>query len=142
MTKPLTARFPQIWLFMPLLLLGLYSAAHAEETTVTAHLDADGVQRAIVVGGSYFFKPNHIVVKAHVPVELTLSVEPGRVPHDFKLQSDEARISIETDLDTTPKKVTFTPEVTGKFPFYCTRGMIFMASHREKGMEGVLEVTP
>lgn len=137
MTKPLRSH---AWLY--LLLLALCAAVYAEETTITAHLDADGVQRATIVGGSYFFRPNHVIVKAHVPVELTVSVEADMIPHDFVLQSDEAKISIKTDLDDTPKKITFTPEAVGKFPFYCSRKMIFMPSHRAKGMEGILEVTP
>ena len=128
------------WLCIPL--LALCAAAYAEETTVTAHLDADGVQRATIAGGSYFFRPNHVIVKAHVPVELTVSVEADMIPHDFVLQSDQAKISIKTDLDDTPKKITFTPEAAGQYPFYCSRKMIFMPSHRAKGMEGILEVTP
>ena len=35
------------------------------------------MQRVRVVAGSYFFKPNHIVVKANVPVELLASREAG-----------------------------------------------------------------
>jgi hypothetical protein len=28
----------------------------------------------------------------------------------------------------------------GRYPFYCDKKLFFMAGHREKGMEGVLEV--
>ena len=30
----------------------------------------------------------------------------------------------------------------GKYPFYCGKKLPFMAGHREKGMEGILEVVP
>ena len=103
------------WLCIPL--LGLCATVYAEETTVTAHLDADGVQRATIVGGSYFFRPNHVIVKAHVPVELTVSVEADMIPHDFVLQSDEAKISIKTDLDDTPKKSPSPPRPQANFLF-------------------------
>ncbi|MGL5632067.1 MAG: quinol oxidase [Azovibrio sp.] len=115
------------------------SPARADET-INATRDADGVQHVSILGGSYFFKPDHIIVKAHVPVELSVSVEPGIIPHSFVLQSDEAKISINADLSTTPAKFVFTPAATGKFPFYCSHELLFFESHREQGMEGVLEV--
>ena len=39
---------------------------------------------AVFIAGSYFFKPNHIIVKANVPVELTADRESGITPHDSK----------------------------------------------------------
>ena len=47
--------------------------ARVEKQTVKA--DTDGVQRVRIVAGSYFFKPNRIVVRANVPVELAASRE-------------------------------------------------------------------
>jgi plastocyanin len=44
------------------------------------------------------------------------------------------------DLAAEPKAVTFTPTAVGKYPFYCRNKLLFFKSHREKGMEGVLEV--
>jgi hypothetical protein len=36
--------------------------------------------------------------------------------------------------------VRFTPMVTGSFSIYCDKKLLFFKSHREKGMEAVLEV--
>ena len=51
-------------------------------------------------------------------------------------------IAIEEDLATEPKKIAFTATAVGKYPFYCIKKLLFFASHRERGMEGVLEVVP
>jgi plastocyanin len=104
--------------------------------------DADGVQRVRLVAGSYFFKPNHIIVKANVPVELTASRESGITPHDLVIRAEEAGINVKEDLGTEPKKIAFTATKPGKYPIYCSKKLPFMAGHREKGMEGILEVVP
>jgi plastocyanin len=104
--------------------------------------DADGVQRAQLVAGSYFFKPNHIVVKVNVPVELTASRESGITPHDLVIKAEEAGLNVKEDLGTDPKKITFTATKPGKYAIYCSKKLPFMAGHREKGMEGILEVVP
>lgn len=107
-----------------------------------AKVDSDGVQRARLEGGGYFFKPNHIVVKVNVPVELLASREAGITPHDLVIKAPEAGIDVEVDLAAEPKKITFTATAVGKYPFYCGKKLLFFASHRERGMEGVLEVVP
>jgi plastocyanin len=104
--------------------------------------DADGVQRIRVVAGSYFFKPNHIVVKVNVPVELTASRESGITPHDLVIRADEAGLAVKEDLGSEPKKISFTATKPGKYAIYCSKKLPFVAGHREKGMEGVLEVVP
>jgi plastocyanin domain-containing protein len=104
--------------------------------------DADGVQRIRMVGGSYFFKPGHIVVKANVPVELLASRESGITPHNLVIRAPEAGISVEEDLGTDPKKILFTATKPGKYAIYCSKKLPFVAGHRDKGMEGLLEVVP
>jgi plastocyanin len=104
--------------------------------------DADGVQRIRVTSGSYFFKPERIVVKANVPVELLASRESGVTPHNLVIKAQEAGVMVDEDLATDPKKITFTATRPGKYPFYCSKKLPFMAGHREKGMQGVLEVVP
>jgi len=104
--------------------------------------DPDGVQRVRIVGGSYFFKPSHIVVKANVPVELLASRESGMTPHNLVIRAQEAGVVVEEDLGTDPKKIAFTATKAGKYAFYCTKKPPFGAAHRERGMEGVLEVVP
>lgn len=107
-----------------------------------AKVDPDEVQRVRIVGGGYFFKPNHIVIKVNVPVELLASREAGVVPHNLLIKAPEAGIVVEEELATEPKKVTFTATAVGKYPLYCGKKLLFFASHRERGMEGVLEVVP
>jgi len=110
------------------------------DAPVRVPVDADGVQRVAIVGGSYFFRPNHVIVRAHLPVELTVSAEPGLVPHSFEIDAPQAGIAVHTELATTPKTFRFTPTQRGRFAYYCTHRLLFLRSHRERGMEGVLDV--
>lgn len=108
-----------------------------------AKADPDGVQRVRVVAGSYFFKPNHIIVKVNAPVEILASREAGMTPHDLVIRAPDAGIAVEQDLATEPRKIAFTPKRVGKYAIYCSKKPPFGgASHRERGMEGVLEVVP
>ncbi|HDR8954540.1 quinol oxidase [Burkholderia vietnamiensis] len=103
-------------------------------------VDADGVQRVTIVGGSYFFRPALVIVRADVPVELTVSAEPGVVPHSFEIDAPQAGIAVHTELTTTPRTLRFTPTQPGRFAYYCTHRLLFLRSHRERGMAGVLVV--
>ena len=90
------------------LVLAVFAAgtvlAHADaDTPLRVPIDADGVQRATIVGGSYFFRPNHVIVRAHAPVELTVSAESGVVPHSFEIDAPQAGIAVRTELGTTPR---------------------------------------
>ncbi len=116
--------------------------AQGQKETYVAKVDADGVQRVRIIGGEYFFKPSHIIVKVNVPVELTAIKEAGITPHNIVIKAPDAGITVEEDIDTEPKKITFTATAVGKYPFYCSNQFLFFASHRERGMEGVLEVVP
>ena len=128
--------------------LGLSVAASAaafaqdQKEVYVAKTDPDGVQRVRLEGGGYFFKPNHIVIKVNVPVELLASREAGFVPHNLVIKAPEAGISVDEDLAAEIKKIAFTATAVGKYPFYCSNKLLFFASHRERGMEGVLEVVP
>lgn len=105
-----------------------------------APVGEDGVQRVAVKAGEYFFDPAHIVVKVGVPVELTVSKEPGLF-HDIVMKEPEAGMDFKVQLDKDePKVVKFTPTKTGKYPFYCDKRFLFFKSHRARGMEGVMEV--
>jgi plastocyanin len=132
-------------LILVLMLLPAMQCPGAEEkqepVRYTATVDTDGVQKIDVLGGSYFYKPNYIIVKVNVPVELKVTKEPGMTPHDIAMTSPEAGMEFKEGIGTTPKVIKFTPTKTGKYPFYCTMKSLF-SSHREKGMEGVIEVVP
>lgn len=110
------------------------------EKKVVATLDKDGIQRVEILGGGYFYDPNYIVVKVNVPVEFAVRKESGMTPHDFVIKAPEAGIEVSVSLDAKPQLVKFTPTKPGKYPIICTKKMIFMKSHKEKGMEGTLEV--
>jgi len=111
----------------------------AEKRTFIATVDPDGVQRVTVVGGSYFFDPYRIVVKVNVPVELSVTKK-GLIPHDIKMDAPEAGMSFKEGIGKKPKLIKFTPSKTGMYPFYCTKKPPFLKSHKDRGMEGVMEV--
>ena len=105
-----------------------------------ASIDKNGIQKVEMVGGSYFYKPNDVIVKVNVPVEIIIKKEPGFVPHNIIMHSPEAGMNFTVELSTDPQTIKFTPTKVGKYPFYCDHGILFW-NHREKGMEGILEVT-
>lgn len=107
--------------------------------TARAKMDSRGVQRVDIIAGNYYFRPNHIIIKANAPVVLTIRKESGIVPHTFFIDAPEAGIRIDMPLSPEPGIVNFTPERAGNYVFYCNQRGLF-GSHREKGMEGVLEV--
>lgn len=106
-----------------------------------AAVDADGIQRVTVTGGEFFFDPSFIIVKVNVPVELSVKKESGMVPHNIVIKAPDAGIDVEEDISTYSKIIRFTPGKTGQFPITCEKKFLFFKSHKEKGMEGVLEVT-
>ena len=127
-----------------LVIMGLFflSTIWAAETTEVykATIDKSGAQKVEMLAGSYFFKPNDVIVKVNVPVEITIKKEPGFAPHDIVLHAPEAGIDVKVELSTEQKVIKFTPTKVGKYPFYCDHRFLFW-SHRARGMEGILEVT-
>jgi plastocyanin domain-containing protein len=115
----------------------------AEEATkpYVAQIGEDGVQRVDIVGGDYFFRPNQIIVKVNVPVELRFKKESGFVPHNIMIDAPEAGIQFDLDLKSKEfRSVEFTPSKAGDYPFICSKKLLFFKSHQDKGMEGVLRV--
>ena len=98
---------------------------------------ADGVQRATITLDSYSYTPNHVIVEAGKPVELTLTSVTTITPHNFIIKE----LSVEQDV-SAGKTITikFTPTQTGTFPIYCDKRLWPLPSHRNKGMEGKFEV--
>jgi plastocyanin domain-containing protein len=117
-------------------------AAREAKKTVRATVAEDGVQRVEILGGGYYFDPDHIIVKVNVPVELKVRKDGWLVPHDIVVKAPEAGIDFRMSLDTQAKVIRFTPTKTGIYPMYCSKDIPWLpiASHREKGMEGELEV--
>ncbi len=132
-----------LWVSLTVLVLlsgSVGSAQEAKENRFVAIIGADGVQRAEITGGSYYFDPNVIVVKVNVPVELKVNKAGGATPHSIALKAPEAGIDFSVSLGKEAKSITFTPTKVGKYPFWCTKRLPFLKSHKAHGMTGVLEV--
>ena len=108
------------------------SSAGGEGQPFIAQVNSDGVQRAAIVGGNYFFRPSHIIVKINKPVELSVRKDGWLVPHNFIIDAPEAGISVDESLDTDPKRITFVPTKTGIYSYYCDKKLLLMDSHRVK----------
>jgi plastocyanin len=124
-----------------LVLLPIITCEAAEPAAFEVPLDPDGIQRATVVADSYSFSPNHLVVRTGKPVELTIKSVTLLVPHNFVIDDPRSGLSIHEEIPAGESvSVRFTPTVPGSFAMYCDKKLLFFKSHREKGMEGVLEV--
>lgn len=111
-----------------------------KEKRVVATTGADGIQRVEIVGGEYYYDPNYIVVKVNRPVEMKLRKAGGFIPHDLVVKAPEAGIDIRIEMKDEPQIVRFTPTRVGKYPMYCDKSFLWFKTHREKGMEGMIEV--
>lgn len=122
-------------------LLVLTGAAQAasDAPSSPARLDADGVQRVTLVGGSYFLRPERIAARAGQPLEITLQLEPGIVPHRFVLEGPDGKPLAEVAMGSEPKTLRLTLPA-GDYPFFCPNRLLGFKSHRERGMAGVLEI--
>jgi plastocyanin len=117
------------------------SSQGSTESPVVAELGPDGVQRLTLTLDSYSYAPNRIAVLAGKPVELVLKSVTVLTPHNFVLK--EGGFSIDQDVRAgETKTVRFVPVKEGQFTFYCDKQLLFFKSHREKGMEGRLDVRP
>jgi heme/copper-type cytochrome/quinol oxidase subunit 2 len=102
---------------------------------------ADGVHRATVTLDSYSYAPSHLIVEAGKPVELTLTSVTTIIPHNFIIKDPAGSLSVEQDVSAGKTvTITFTPTQPGTFPIYCDKRLWPLPSHRDKGMEGTLEV--
>jgi plastocyanin domain-containing protein len=133
---------------LPLLFLAIILAAialaqnneKAPQEPYTATVGPDGVQHVDILAGSYFFRPNYIIVKENVPVEFSVRKEKGLTPHRIVMHYPDAGMDFRVKLGTDPEQVRFTPTKSGKYEFYCDEKLLFFPSHRSQGMHGILEV--
>ena len=102
---------------------------------------ADGVQRATLTLDSYSYTPSHLIVEAAKPVELTLTSVTTIIPHNFIIKDPAGSLFVEQEVSAgRTVTITFTPPQPGTFPIYCDKRLWPLPSHRDKGMEGKLEV--
>ena len=110
-------------------------------TSMVIPVAADGVQRATIKLDSYSYSPNHMIVEAGKLVELTLTSVTTIIPHNFIIKDPAGSLSVEQDVSAGKTvTITFTPTRPGTFPIYCDKRLWPLPSHRDKGMEGKLEV--
>ena len=90
---------------------------------------------------SYSYTPNHLVVERGKPVELVLSSVTTITPHNFVIREPSRDLVVEQD-DGAGKTVVvqFVPLQAGRVVFFCDKRLWPMPSHRDKGMEGILEI--
>ena len=115
-------------------------ASEDEVTTFTAEVNSEGIQRVDIVGGDYYFKPAHIIVKVGIPVEFVVKKAPGLIPHNIIIDEPDAGIQFKVKYGKKGEVIGFTPSKTGIYPFYCDKRLLFFKNHRKKGMEGKLQV--
>ena len=136
-------------LYVPVIcgpLLGLAAFAFGSEPAsmgppFTVPVGPDGVQRTTVILDSYSYEPAHLIVEKGKPVELTLKSVTTLIPHNFIIKDPAGGLSVEQDVSAgKTATVKFTPMQSGTFPIYCDKRLWPLPSHRDKGMEGKLEV--
>lgn len=128
------------WIIVILAMLALETSA-AEPYTPDNQVKegADGVQRVAIVGGSYFFQPDHVVTRAGRGLEISVRMEPGVIPHRFVLETINGKPLADVPLDRKAKTLRLDLPA-GKYLFHCPNRLLLFKSHRERGMTGVLEV--
>jgi uncharacterized cupredoxin-like copper-binding protein len=88
---------------------------------------------------SFYFKPNRIVVKRGVPVDLTLHFKSLFAPHNFTCMAGDAGIEVSKSKGFMSfggtKHATFTATKAGEYEFFC-----HVDGHHKKGMEGTIVV--
>lgn len=132
-------RVPRLLLFSLLAIVPCLLAANP--FAIEVPLSADGVQRATIEADSYSFSPSHLIVRAGKPVELTFKSVTWLVPHNVIIDDPRSGLTIREELPAGESvTVKFTAAATGSFAIYCDKKLVFFKSHREKGMEGMLEV--
>ena len=93
--------------------------------------------------GSYRFTPAQITLTVREPVVLRLINKDKIIPHNFTIEDARGELDIDVDvLAGEEVDIPLTPMTTGQYRFFCSNKMLLMKSHREKGMEGTLEVVP
>jgi heme/copper-type cytochrome/quinol oxidase subunit 2 len=141
---------PRQWLYLSMIVWSLASVGPTIVDSTEASqsgpptmipIAADGVQRTTVTLDSYSYAPNHLIVEAGKPVELTLTSVTTMIPHNFIIKDPAGKLSVEQDVSAGKTvTITFTPTQPGIFPIYCDKRLWPLPSHRDKGMEGTLEV--
>lgn len=129
------------WLTLVPMSVGLAADTFMPGPPTIVSISPDGVQRATIILDSYSYSPNHLVVESGKPVELTLTSRTTFIPHNFVMKELLAGLWIEQDVGAGKTIIAkLVPTHPGFFPFFCDKRLWPIPSHRDKGMEGLLEV--
>lgn len=113
------------------------------EVIERAELGDDGVQRATIFAkrGGYFFSPDRIILKKGIKTELTFFQKGWAFRHHIVMDSPGAGMTFIKYMTEEPRVIIFTPKRTGEFPIWCNAKIFWLyGSHRDRGMEAVIEV--
>lgn len=93
--------------------------------------------------GDYQFMPDVINLNVGQPVVLQLVNTDLLTLHSFVLQDPNGELAVDVTVYAGETiEVPLQPQSAGQHTFYCDKKLIFMKSHRQKGMEGTLVVLP
>lgn len=93
--------------------------------------------------GDYRFSPSEIQLSTNQSAILRLVNTDSVTPHNFIMETGGDSPIVEVDLlGGESVEVKLPPLPAGRYTFYCSNKLLFMKSHREKGMEGILIVNP
>ena len=124
------------------LLLGLFLVIGTGSNGLLVAADVD-IRVIRVVLGDYRFMPGELQVLVGQPVVLQLVNTDTFIPHNFTLEDSSDGLDVDVDVSAGETvEVHLMPLWPGRHTFYCSNKLIFMDSHREKGMEGSLVVVP
>lgn len=107
------------------------------------YADQDSTDMIRVEMGGYRFMPHEIRLTANRPTVLRLVNTDKTIPHNFSLKIAGNNIDIDIDVSGGESAEVSLPALpAGSYSFYCGSKMVFSESHRDKGMEGTLVVSP
>jgi len=93
--------------------------------------------------GGYRFMPQEIQLITNRSAILRLVNTDSITSHNFTMEAASGSPAIDVDvLGGESADVQLTPLPAGRYTYYCGNKLLFMKSHREKGMEGTLIVVP
>jgi plastocyanin len=96
-----------------------------------------------VTMGDYRFTPDNITVQSGETVQLELTNTDSLTPHNFTLKDETAGLDVDIDVSAGKTEIVdITPLSPGTYKFFCNKKLLFMKSHRDRGMEGTLIVVP
>jgi heme/copper-type cytochrome/quinol oxidase subunit 2 len=129
------------WFITAFMAVGQAADGSGPAPPIVVPISPDGVQRAEVILDSYSYSPHHLVIESGKPVELTLTSITTITPHNFVIREPSAGLVVEQDVGAGKTVMAkFIATQQGLFPFFCDKRLWPMPSHRDKGMEGILEV--